>query len=237
MTAKIAIRSAIGGFFAPHYSSALGHGFDSWAGTLDARLLLPARLEFSGSFYRGQALGGIGGGAFKDVAYTADTGSPGYYFRPLADVGGWAQLTNRLSERLEFNAAFGVDNAFADELRRYAAPGATAFQNLARNHTYTGNVIYSPSAYLQFSLEYRYLESFFDQRARLRAAISSVLGRGIDFDEKRKIRRMDSLRRNIGAGDRVRSEPAGNRSIIRVKSSHRLLIAGKAPRCASRRLA
>jgi uncharacterized coiled-coil protein SlyX len=149
----------VGGYFAPHYSAVLGHGFDSWAGTLDARLLLPARLEFAGSFYRGQALGGLGGGAYKDFAYKADPDSTGYYFRPLDDVGGWAQLKERLSERLEFNAAFGIDNAFADELRRYAVSGGTTQQNLSRNHTYTGNVIYSPSAYLQFSLEYRHLES------------------------------------------------------------------------------
>lgn len=149
----------VGGYFAPHYSSFLGHGFDSWAGTLDARLLLPARLEFTGSFYRGQALGGLGGGAYKDFAYEFDTDSEEYYFRPLDDVGGWAQLKERLSERLEFNAAFGIDNAFADELRYYAVPGGTIYQNLSRNRTYTGNVIYSPSAYLQFSLEYRRLES------------------------------------------------------------------------------
>jgi hypothetical protein len=149
----------IGGYFAPHYSSLLGHGFDSWAGTLDARLLLPARLEFTGTFYRGQALGGLGGGAYKDFAYKADTDSTRYYFRPLDDVGGWAQLKERLSERLELNAAFGIDNVFADELRRYASAGDTTYQNLARNRTYTGNVIYSPSAYLQFSLEYRHLES------------------------------------------------------------------------------
>ena len=149
----------IGGYFAPHYSTVLGHGFDSWAGTLDARLLLPARLEFSGGFYRGQALGGLGGGAYKDFAYKSDPESGGYYFRPLDDVGGWAQLKEKLSERLEFNAVFGIDNAFADELRRYAVPGGATYQNLSRNQTYTGNVIYSPSAYLQFSLEYRHLES------------------------------------------------------------------------------
>jgi hypothetical protein len=149
----------IGGYFAPHYSNVLGHGFDSWAGTLDARLFLPARLEFSGSFYRGQALGGLGGGAYKDFAYRIDPDSGDYYFRPLDDVGGWAQLKERISERLEFNAAFGVDNAFAGELRRYTVPGNSVYQNLARSRTYTGNVIYSPSAYLKFSLEYRHLES------------------------------------------------------------------------------
>jgi hypothetical protein len=150
----------VGGYFASHYSSLLGHGFDSWAGTLDAQTFLPARLQLTGSFYRGLALGGLGGGAYKDFGYRADPDSDGYYLRPLDDVGGWAQLKEKVSERVEFNAAFGIDNAFADELRPYAVPGGSMYRNLARNRTYTGNVIYSPSAYLLFSLEYRYLESF-----------------------------------------------------------------------------
>ena len=83
----------------------------------------------------------------------------GYYFRTLDDVGGWAQLKEKLTERIELNAAFGLDNVFAHELRHYFVPGGTMYQNLARNRTYTGNVIFSPSAYLLFSLEYRYLES------------------------------------------------------------------------------
>jgi hypothetical protein len=149
----------VGGYFAPHYSSVLGHGFDSWAGVLDARFLLPARLEFTGNFYRGQALGGLGGGAFKDFAYLFDADSGEYYFRPLDDVGGWAQLKERLSERFELNAAFGIDNVFSDELRQYTVSGGLNYLNLSRNRTYTGNVIYSPSAYFQFSLEYRHLES------------------------------------------------------------------------------
>ncbi|MGB7191255.1 MAG: hypothetical protein WBD10_14025 [Acidobacteriaceae bacterium] len=148
----------VGGYFAPHRNS-LGYSFDSWAGTLDAKLLLPARLQFAGSFYRGLALGGLGGGAYKDFAYRFDEDTGGYYFRPLDDVGGWAQLKEKLNERLEFNAAFGIDNVFASELRSYYNPGASMAQNLARNRTYTGNVIYRPSAYLLFSLEYRHLES------------------------------------------------------------------------------
>lgn len=149
----------VGGYFSPHVLPS-GYRFDTWAGTLDARLLLPARLELTGSFYRGLGLGGLGGGAYKDYGYLFNPDTAEYYFRPLSDVGGWTQLKERLNERLEFNAAFGLDSDFARELRRYVVPGGTVFQNLSRNRTYTGNVIFSPVAYLVFSLEYRNLESW-----------------------------------------------------------------------------
>ena len=168
----------IGGYFAPHRSSLLEHGFNSWAATLDTRLLLPAHFELTANFYRGQALGGLGGGAFKDFAYRVDPDSGNYYFRPLDDVGGWAQLKEKLSERVELNAAYGMDNVFADELLRYAVPGGTMYQNLSRNRTYTGNVIYSPSAYLLFSLEFRHLESF---SVADPSAGSNVIGLGAGY--------------------------------------------------------
>lgn len=148
----------IGGYFSPHRTS-IGHSFDAWAGTLDARIPLPARLQFSGNLYRGLALGGLGGGAYKDFAWRFEPDSNSYYLRPLDDVGGWTQLQEKFSERLAFNAAFGMDEVFATQLRRYAVPGGTIYQNLLQNRTWTGNVIYSPSAYLVFSLEYRHLES------------------------------------------------------------------------------
>jgi hypothetical protein len=150
----------VGGYFAPHLS-ALGNRYDSWAATLDTRLLLPAHLQFSGSAYRGLALGGMGGGGYKDFAYSPNLIAGGYYFRPLDDAGGWAQLKEKVSERLEFNEAFGMDNVFAYDLRRYVVYDVPMAQylDLARNRTITGNVIFSPSAYLLFSLEYRRLES------------------------------------------------------------------------------
>ncbi|MBB5345264.1 hypothetical protein [Tunturibacter empetritectus] len=166
-----------GGYFAPHLTP-FGNRFDSWAGTLDAKLLLPYRLAFSGSFYRGEALGGLGGGGFKDFTYIVGPLPGEYYFRPLDDVGGWAQLKEKLSERLEFNAAFGLDNVFSKELRPYAIPGGTIYRNLARNRTYTGNIIYSPSAYLLFSLEYRRLES---APVNGLAAGSNVIGVGAGY--------------------------------------------------------
>ncbi len=159
-----------GGLFAPHRSIAGSH-FDSWAGTLDYRLPLPARMEVSGAFYRGQALGGLGGGGYKDYVFALDDG--GYYFRTLDDIGGWAQWKQRLTERLEFNEAFGTDQLPAGQIRPYAGPATAIYQNVARNRTITGNFIYSPSAYLLFSLEYRRIES---SPANGPTAASDVIG-------------------------------------------------------------
>jgi hypothetical protein len=121
---------------------------------MDLRLPLPKHLELSGSFYRGQALGGLGGGGFKDYAIRTDTNT----IQPLSDVGGWAQLKERFGERFELNAAYGLDNVFASELRPYAlAPGTTSYSSIARNKTFFANVIFSPTAYMLFSVEYRHL--------------------------------------------------------------------------------
>jgi hypothetical protein len=164
-----------GGFIAPH-QTALGRSFDSWAATADVRVPLFARLELSGNSYRGAGLGGLGEGAYKDFVYSQYAG--GYYFRTLDDVGGWAQLKERATERLEFNAAFGMDNVFARELRSYYSPSETTFWNLARNRTITGNVIYSPSAYLLFSLEYRRLTSTPVEGA---ASDANIIGLGAGY--------------------------------------------------------
>jgi hypothetical protein len=151
-------RFGLGGYFAPH-RSLTGRTFDSWAATLDTRLLLPAHLEFTGNAYRGLALGGLGGGTYKDFAYRFDASGVGYYVRPLDDLGGWAQLKERINERLELNGALGMDEIVAHELRPYSVPNGSIYNNLSGNRTYTGNAIYSPSAYLLFSLEYRHLSS------------------------------------------------------------------------------
>jgi hypothetical protein len=146
-----------GGYFSPHRTAG-GKRFDAWAGTMDYRLPMSGGLALSGSFYRGQALGGLGAGGYKDYIYSSDGSN--YFFRALDDVGGWTQLKERAGERLEFNAAFGIDNVFASELRQYDnSTGSFSYQNLARNRTFFTNVIYSPSAYLLFSLEYRRIQT------------------------------------------------------------------------------
>jgi hypothetical protein len=142
----------VGGYFSPHKTLG-GANFNAWAGTLDFRLPLPVGFQLSGTSYRGLALGGLGGGAYKDYIY--GSGST----LALDDVGGWAQLKKTAGSRLEFNAAFGIDNAFSSELRKFASTYTAGYQSLARNQTFFANTIYSPRAYLLFSMEYRHILS------------------------------------------------------------------------------
>lgn len=153
------LQLGVGGLFAPHRSVG-GTRFNSWAGTMDYRIPVTSHAEITGSGYWGEALGGLGGGAFKDYVFGPDPLSPtGYSFQNLHAIGGWTQFKARANQRLEFNAALGTDQVPAYQLRPYAGSATAYYLNLARNLTYTGNVIYSPSTYLMFSLEYRHLQS------------------------------------------------------------------------------
>jgi hypothetical protein len=145
----------IGGYFSPHMT-ANNVRFNAWAGTADLRLPLGSRFEFLANAYRGQALGGLGGGGYTDYVFEYKSTSRTLY--PLDDIGGWTQLKFKPHQRLEFNAAYGIDNPFANDIRlSYTTSPAQTYSGLARNRTAAGNVIYSPSSYLLFSLEYRRL--------------------------------------------------------------------------------
>jgi hypothetical protein len=167
------LRVGVGGYFSPHSFSDY-FSFNAWAATVDYRIPLFAHLESSGSFYRGAALGGLGGGAYKDFVY-AQQGDEIYY-RPLDDVGGWTQLKARVNERLQFNAAYGIDNGFAHEIRPYVLNAAGAYQGLARNSTWFSNVIYSPTAYTLFSFEYRRIDSSYAIGPHAEADVYGVAG-------------------------------------------------------------
>lgn len=149
----------VGGYFSPH-RTADGADFNAWAGTMDLRLPLARYFEMTVNAYRGQALGGLGGGGYVDYfyRYVGSTETT----RALDDVGGWAQLKGRAGQRVEMNVGFGIDNPFAKEVHSsFALSASSYYPGLARNRSYFANVIYSPSTYLQFSLEYRrFLTSF-----------------------------------------------------------------------------
>ncbi|MFL6305937.1 MAG: hypothetical protein ACJ72H_20595 [Candidatus Sulfotelmatobacter sp.] len=145
----------VSGYFSPHKTGG-NVQFNAWAGAMDLRLPLSRHFAFTTNAYRGAALGGLGGGGYVDYVYlyagTAEVA------RSLDDVGGWAQLKSKVGERLEFNAGYGIDNPFAKEIRASTlTPDNSVYPGLARNRSTFANVIYSPSSYLLFSLEYRRL--------------------------------------------------------------------------------
>jgi len=99
---------------------------------------------------------------------------------PLNAVGGWTQLKYRATPKVEFNAAFGQDNAFAADLRIFYEPQSYGDPTLSRNQAVFGNVIYRPRSDVLFSLEYRYIRTFsiYDTNAN---AGQVNLGMGILF--------------------------------------------------------
>ena len=129
---------------------------DSWAFTTDLRIPLSHRFEVSGEGYRGRSLGGLGGGAYKDVLYGMDPISGALVIRGVNDIGGWTQFKTHFGQLLEANATVGLDNGFAGDFHSLVLPyDATATQLRARNQMVVGNVIYRPKTYLIFSPEYR----------------------------------------------------------------------------------
>ena len=149
----------VSGYFSPH-EIVNSMRFNAWAGAMDLRLPMTTHFALIANAYRGAGLGGLGGGGYVDYVYLyAGTRE---IARALDDVGGWTQLKSKVSERLEFNTGYGMDNPFAGQIHASTSiPGHAAYYGLTRNRSAFGNVIYSPSAYLLFSLEYRRLWSSF----------------------------------------------------------------------------
>jgi hypothetical protein len=171
-----------GGYFSPHRTG-YGDNFDAWAGTMDLRLPLTSHLEMTANAYRGQALAGLGAGGYVN-SYYLYAGST-EIVHALDDVGGWAQLKARASQQVELNTAFGIDNPFAKEvhdasssLNASSGTSPYSYPGLARNRSSFSNVIYSPSAYLLFSLEYK---RFWTNYATGSTDVSDSIGIGVGY--------------------------------------------------------
>jgi hypothetical protein len=135
-----------------------GRSVDGWAGMTDWSLPLTQRVSLSGEFYRGRAIGGLGGGVGRSVLFNPNRALAGE-LRALDSVGGWSQLKIRATSKLEFNGAFGLDNPFAMDVRGF--PSSTGFPApLLQNRSSLVNVIYRPRSDLLFSGEYRHLRTF-----------------------------------------------------------------------------
>ena len=147
----------VGGFYG-RQDWGFSRSVDGWAGTADLLLPLGKRFEFTGAFYRGRAVAGLGGGIGQSVLLNGPFSDPATTFRALDSMGGWAQLKFKVKSNFEINGAFGVDSPFAGELRQYNAnsiyPGS-----YTRNLSPLVNFIYQIRSDILFSTEYRYLNS------------------------------------------------------------------------------
>jgi hypothetical protein len=128
---------------------------DGWAAMTDWSVPLTQRVSLTGEFYRGRAIGGLGGAVGRSVLFSSDSSQ----VRALNSVGGWSQLKFSATSKLEFNGAFGVDNPFAADVRGF--PVSAGFPApLLQNRSSLINVIYRPRSDLLFSGEYRHLRTF-----------------------------------------------------------------------------
>jgi len=137
-----------------------GRSVDSWVGTVDVSVPLGKWLEFTSTFYRGRALGGLGGGIGQDGVWNGSLLDPATQVYGLDAVGGWAQLKYKATSKLQFNGAFGQDNPYAGDLRQNDGYANYYPEPLSKNQGGLVNFIYQPRSDIVFSLEYRRLKTF-----------------------------------------------------------------------------
>ena len=114
-----------------------------------------------GEFYRGRAIGGLGGGAYKDVLTGIDTVTGLARTTAVATAGGWTQLKLRFTQTIEANAAYGLDDALSSSFDNLILSNSTnPLQLYARNSSVAGNLIFRPRTYLILSPEYRRMQSW-----------------------------------------------------------------------------
>jgi hypothetical protein len=146
-----------GGYYA-RQSWGFGRIVNGWAGTTDVTLPLGKLFEFTGEFYRGRAVAGLGGGIGQSALFTGSFIDPATKITGLDSMGGWAQLKFKPRTNFEINGAIGLDNPFANELRSFASNpiyrGA-----YTRNLSPLVNFIYQVRSDILFSTEFRRLQT------------------------------------------------------------------------------
>ena len=81
----------IGGYYG-RQNYGFGRNVDGWAGTTDLTIPLGRYFGLSAEFYRGRAVGGLGGGIGQRVLISGDPADPSTTVRGLDSMGGWVQL-------------------------------------------------------------------------------------------------------------------------------------------------
>ena len=137
-----------------------GRLVDSWAGLADWQIPVVRRLTLSGEFYRGRGVGGLGAGIGRAVLFGGNPYNASTSIRGLDSAGGWSQLKFQLTPKLELNAVFAEDNAFASDVRGFAVDANNFSPILGRNHGTLENLVYRPRSDLLLSAEFRRLHTF-----------------------------------------------------------------------------
>lgn len=156
--AEDALTLGVGGYYS-RQNYGMGRTMDAWAGTADWSVPLGNRLGLSGEFYRGRALGGLGGATSRSVLFSGPITNPYSSLVGLNTIGGWTQLKFKATEAVEFNAAYGEDNPFSRDLRHFASPYGYSYTPISRNQSELVNVIFRPRTDMIFSLEYRHINT------------------------------------------------------------------------------
>jgi hypothetical protein len=133
---------------------------DAWAGMTDWQIPILRRLILSGEFYRGRAVGGLGGAIGQTILYGGNSAYPTTPIRGLDSAGGWSQLKFQITPKLEVNGVFAEDNAFASDVRGFATDANNFGPILGRNRGALGNLVYRPRSDLLLSAEFRRLHTF-----------------------------------------------------------------------------
>lgn len=149
------IHLGAGGYYG-RQSYPYNYKVDAWAASADWDIALHPAFRVSGQIYRGKAIGGLGGGTFKDFVSSASQ----RYLDGLDAAGGWSQAKFTFTPTLEANVSAGLDNAFASDIRGSdQSMGQGYYSALARNATLVANVVYRPKTYLLLSTEFRRIDS------------------------------------------------------------------------------
>lgn len=136
---------------------AFGRNVDGWAGMADWSIPIGPLFSLSGEFYSGRAIGGINAGIGRSVIYNGNPTLDTTVAYGLHSRGGWSQLKLKATPKLEFNAAFGLDNPDASEAREFSAGSVYGGPVLVRNVGTLGNIIYRPRSNLILSTEFKHL--------------------------------------------------------------------------------
>ena len=153
-----ALTLGVGGYYSRQNFGA-GRTVDSWAGMADWNLPVGNHFAFSGEFYRGRAIGGLGAAEGRSVLFDGPALNPASDIQALNTMGGWAQFKFRVNQKVEFNTAYGQDDPFSTDLHYFNQPISYAYASIAKNQNGFVNVIYRPRGDLLFALEYRFLDT------------------------------------------------------------------------------